>query len=186
MLPQYVMLRYRRQVECLAKVRKKICLFKMKLKINHILSAICIVLAVLSMASVVRPLRFDRERLHREAKVKHCLCEIRKAETAYLRLYGNYTSSLERLVESGLLSDSLKTVPFSDGKGYDISVSVYTGKSGKAVPIMECGASFKTYLHGLDENRIKELTEQADSRGEYPGLKFGDITMANDNVGNWE
>lgn len=158
----------------------------MKLKINHILSAICIILAVLSVVSVVRPLCFDRERLHREAKVKHCLYEIRKAETAYLRLYGNYTSSLERLVASGLLSDSLKTVPFSDGKDFDISISVYTGKSGQAVPVMECGASFKTYLYGLDENRIRELTEQADSRGEYPGLKFGDITTANGNVGNWE
>lgn len=114
----------------------------MKLKINHILSAICIILAVLSVVSVVRPLCFDRERLHREAKVKHCLCEIRKAETAYLRLYGNYTSSLERLVACGLLGDSLKTVPFSDGKDFDISISVYTGKSGQSVPVMECGASF--------------------------------------------
>ena len=51
---------------------------------------------------------------------------------------------------------------------------------------MECGATYNTYLQGLDENSIREITEEANERGEYPGMKFGDITTPNDNAGNWE
>ncbi len=158
----------------------------MRLKINHILLAICLVLAVLSATSIVRPLRFSSERTRREACVKRSLCSIRRAEAAYLRSHGTYARSLAQLVECGLLDDTLKTVPYSGGKPYEISVGMHTGKSGNPVPVMECGASFTSYLSGLDENRIKELTEQSNAGGEYPGLKFGDITTPNDNAGNWE
>ena len=53
-------------------------------------------------------------------------------------------------------------------------------------PLMECGAPYESYLNGLDENLIRELTEKADEKGEYPGLRIGDTTTPNDNAGNWE
>lgn len=77
-------------------------------------------------------------------------------------------------------------MPYSEGQEFELSASVHTGKSGAAVPVMECGAPYDAYLQGLDENSIRELTEEANGRGEYPGMKFGDITTPNDNAGNWE
>jgi hypothetical protein len=51
---------------------------------------------------------------------------------------------------------------------------------------MECSASFRDYLDGLDENSINNLIEKANNSGNFPGLKIGDLTTDNNNAGNWE
>lgn len=51
---------------------------------------------------------------------------------------------------------------------------------------MECGTQYAVYLNGMDEKQIKDITEEANNRGDFPGLKIGDITTPNDNAGNWE
>lgn len=158
----------------------------MKIKINHILSAIAAVLLALCVMSVWRPVRFGSVRSEREAAVKARLMEIRKAEEAYKKLNGSYAGSFRQLVGSRLLADSLRFVPYSEGKEFELTATVHTGKSGTPTSIMECGAPYASYLDGLDENAVREITEEANSRGEYPGLKFGDITQPNDNAGNWE
>lgn len=158
----------------------------MKIKLNHILAAIVVVLLALCWASVRRPMHFADQRKQREAEVIQRLTEIRKAEKAYRQRFGIYAGTFRQLVGSGLLADSLRYVPYSEGQEFELAASVHTGKSGAAVPVMECGAPYNAYLQGLDENSIRELTEEANERGEYPGMKFGDITTPNDNAGNWE
>ena len=37
---------------------------------------------------------------------------------------------------------------------------------------MECGAQYQQYLKGLNENDITNLIEEANKRGEYPGMKI--------------
>lgn len=158
----------------------------MKIKINHILSAVAAALLALCVMSVWSPIRFSGVRSEREAAVKARLVEIRKAEEAYKKMNGCYAGSFRQLVDSRLLADSMRMVPFGGGKEFELTATVHTGKSGTPVSIMECGATYQTYLGGLDENAVREITEEANSRGEYPGLKFGDITQPNDNAGNWE
>ena len=157
----------------------------MKIKLNHILAAIVVVLLALCWASVRRPMHFADQR-KQESEVIQRLTEIRKAEKVYRQRFGIYAGSFRQLIGSGLLADSLRYVPYSRGQEFELSASVHTGKSGAAVPVMECGAPYDAYLQGLDENSIRELTEEANGRGEYPGMKFGDITTPNDNAGNWE
>lgn len=157
-----------------------------KIKLNYILSAITVALLALCVASVYGPIRFDSQKRERETAVKERLAAIRKAEEAYRLRYGTYAESFSKLTENRLIGDSMQYVPYSGGKRFELTVSVHTGKSGKPVPLMECGAAYDAYLNGLDEKRIAELTEQANERGDYPGLKFGDITTPNDNAGNWE
>lgn len=158
----------------------------MKIKINYILSAVCAVLTLLIVASVWQPVHFDNERKERESAVIERLCEIRRAESVYLKRHGRFATSIRQLVDENLIGKGHDTVPFSGGKSFEIAVTVFTGKSGHPSPVMECGATFSDYLTGLDENKIKELTEEANLRGGYPGLKFGDITTPNNNAGNWE
>lgn len=158
----------------------------MEIKLNHILAAIVAVLLVLCVTSVYRPMRFNDERARRETAVSQRLMEIRNAENAYLARFGTYAGSFSQLAGSGLIADTVRFVPYSGGREFQLTSSVHTGKSGKPVPLVECGATYDTYLNGLDENSIRELTEDANGRGEYPGLKFGDITTPNDNAGNWE
>lgn len=50
---------------------------------------------------------------------------------------------------------------------------------------MECGATYKQYLDGLDKASVDELTQEANANGRFPGLKIGDTETPNDNVGNW-
>lgn len=157
-----------------------------KIKINHILSAFAAVLFALCVASVYSPVRFDGARQKREAAVKERLTAIRKAEEQFRRKNGVYAGSFKQLASQGLLADSMKYIPYAGGEAFELSATVIRGATGSMTPLMECGATYGAYLKGLDENRIREITEEADGRGEYPGLKIGDTTTPNDNAGNWE
>ena len=76
-------------------------------------------------------------------------------------------------------------IPYSDGKKFTLSATTIVSKSGKQIPLMECGASYEDFLNGLDENAVQELIDNAMISGAYPGLKIGDITTDNNNAGNW-
>ena len=92
----------------------------------------------------------------------------------------------DELVNGGLLADSLQKIPFSDGKSFDINVSTQISKTGKTIPLLECSASYNDYLKGLDSNAVKQLNEEANKTGSFPGLKIGDLDTPNNNAGNWE
>lgn len=153
---------------------------------NYLLAGCVSVLVVLCFLSVYGPLRFEKERAARELVVKQHLVKIRVAEEAYKTAHATYAGSFDTLVKEGLLADSLKYIPFSDNKPFALSVSSVIGKSGRHVPLMECSAGYEEYLHGLDVNSIAELIGKAIASGRFPGLKIGDVTTFNGNVGNWE
>lgn len=157
-----------------------------KIKLNYILSAIVVVLLILCTASIYGPVHFNNEKAHRETVVKERLYAIRKAELKYRQLHGSYTADFKQLTDSKLLKEEMQYIPFSDKKKFELATTIYTGKSGGTTPLMECRAPYAAYLDGLSEKRINEITETANSTGEYPGLKIGDITTPNDNAGNWE
>lgn len=153
---------------------------------NHILAALAAALAVACAMSIYSPIRFGRQQAERERAVKERLVKIRNAEEAYRRATGGYTDDFSVLAGRGLLADSLQYIPFSGGKKFSITVTMQTGKSGRQVPLMECGAGYEDYLTGLDKGSIESLVEEANNAGRYTGLKIGDITTPNDNAGNWE
>ena len=51
---------------------------------------------------------------------------------------------------------------------------------------MTCGARYETYLDGLDDDAIAEVVNEASATGEYPGLCFGNLTVADGNAPNWK
>lgn len=157
-----------------------------KFNMNYVLGALAVALAVTCVLSIHAPMRFDGLRAEREQAVKERLVRIRYAEERYRQANGTYTDDFNELVRGGYLADSLQYVPFSGGKKFDIAVNMQTGKSGRQIPLMECGAEYGEYLDGLDGNSISNLVEEAESAGRYPGLKIGDLTTPNDNAGNWE
>ena len=110
---------------------------------------------------------------------------IRTAEEKYKQKHGVYTGDFATLAKEKLLADSLQYIPFSNGKKFSLVATTIVGKSGKQTPLMECGATYETYLEGLDGDAIRQATDMANYAGLYPGLKIGDITTDNDNAGNW-
>lgn len=157
-----------------------------KINNNQILALLAVALAVACVVSIYSPLRFEKQRAEREQVVKERLVKIRYAQERYRKANGVYSADLLSLAKSGLLADSLQYVPFTEGKKFDLTTTVQTGKSGRTVPLMECGAKYNDYLSGLDKDAIAELIEKANNAGTYPGLKIGDINTPNNNAGNWE
>ncbi|CCY02538.1 putative uncharacterized protein [Prevotella sp. CAG:924] len=157
------------------------------LKNQNIILGFCVlVLVVLCWLSVERPMRFEREQAEREKAVKARLLHIRTAEERYRARKGVYTGDWATLIRAKLLADSLQYVPFSGKERFHLEASFVMGKSGRQVPVMQCGATYDQYLKGLDENAVANLTEKANMGGRFPGLMIGDITQPNENAGNWE
>ncbi|MCD8291678.1 MAG: hypothetical protein LUC91_09305 [Prevotella sp.] len=158
----------------------------MKINNNHILAVLVIVLAIVCVISITTPIRFESQQEKREKVVKERLIRIRHAEERFKNSKGVYAEDFRLLIKSGLLADSLQYVPFSGGTQFSLMATMYTTKSGRQLPLMECGTTYDEYLKGLDKKGIANLIDKATNMGKYPGLKIGDITKPNDNAGNWE
>lgn len=156
-----------------------------KINNNYILGACALLLLVMCLLSIFQPIYFKKQQTEREKVVKERLLLIREAEEKYKRDHGVYTGDFEILVKGKYLEKSLQYVPFSEGKKFTLSATTIVGKSGRQIPLMECGATYEDYLGGLNEDAVQENMENANLSGNYPGLKIGDITTDNNNAGNW-
>ncbi len=159
----------------------------MRLKVNntYCLGGCVLLLALLCLMSIGSPILFEKQKTKRENAVKERLMTIRAAEEKYRAKHGTYAASFKELARCGLLADSLGDIPCVKGQRFSLTATTLPGKSGKAIPVMECGATYKQYLDGLDKSSISELTDEANTNGRFPGLKIGDTETPNDNVGNW-
>ena len=100
-------------------------------------------------------------------------------ETEYVSLY-------DSLYKGRINPDSLRYVPFSNGKQFELSVASDTSKAGVISHTFEAKTLFIDYLGansengGLDKQEIINLLEDCDDRGRYRGMKV------DNNSGNWE
>lgn len=77
--------------------------------------------------------------------------------------------------------DSLKFVPYSDNKQFDLSIAADTSaKTGLVQYSFIVQAPYEWYLGGLEKQEIINLLEQCDDRGVFRGLQ-----VTNES-GNWE
>lgn len=158
----------------------------MRNKTNFILLLCVAVLIAVCALSVSEPIRFQRETARREAAVKERLVAIRLAEEQYRKDVGAYSGSFDVLISKGYLKQGYQYIPFDGTEKFSLSATTQLSKSGKQMPLMECGAQYQQYLNGMDENSVANLIETANESGRYPGLKIGDLTQPNNNAGNWE
>lgn len=152
---------------------------------NYILGACVFVMMLLCILSVSQPIRFQKAMESREVEVKAKLIKIRDAEEKYKVKHGVYTGDFATLIKGKYLKGGDTVIPYSDGKKFSLAATTIVGKSGKQIPLMECGATYEDYLNGLNEEAIQEATDKANYAGLYPGLKIGDISADNNNAGNW-
>lgn len=151
------------------------------------LGIVVLALLVAIVASVMRPVSFRKKAAQRESEVILRMKIIRSAEARYRQVNdGMFCSTLDSLVMGGYLADSLKYIPYSGGKEFEIHTSFITTGRGDETHVMECRAYYEDYLKGLSDEYIADMKNEALSRGLFPGLKFGDLTIPSDNRGNWE
>lgn len=83
-------------------------------------------------------------------------------------------------------ADSLKYIPFSGGKIFEMAVRSDTTDKGQPLNLFEAKASYDTYLSDLDKQELINLKDTQTKLFKYCGLKVGDIESPNNNAGNWE
>jgi len=194
--------------------------------IKAVLAAVIVLLAYLVYDSINQPIKFLKERKHREAEVVQRLKDIRSVQAFFKNANGKYTSSFDSLmlyIQQGeipvvnvipdpsdttftktindtlgyvkvvdslfknhknfKLSD-LAIIPFSNGEKFEMA-SGEIDRGGVKVGVFEVKAPFKSYLVGLDEQRILNLVASEEAIEKFPGLKVGSMTEPSTD-GNWE
>ena len=99
-----------------------------------------------------------------------------------------YVSILESLFGKNYPIDSIRYVPFSNPlTEFEMEKGELTsGAAAISVKVVEVRTPYTVYLNGLTRQEIINIVETQEKMNKYPGLKFGSVTEANNNAGNWE
>ena len=82
--------------------------------------------------------------------------------------------------------DSIRFVPFTSGKQFELETGVFVNKSEVEMSLFEARTPNDVYLNGLNRQLIVNMNEEAKALDKYAGLKVGDVVAPNNNTGNWE
>lgn len=80
--------------------------------------------------------------------------------------------------------DELRIIPFSENESFALDAGEIE-RGGVKVSVFEAKADYKTYLKGLDEQRVLNLIASMEQLERYPGLRVGSMTEPSTD-GNWE
>ena len=99
-----------------------------------------------------------------------------------------YVSILESLFGKNYPIDPIRYVPFSNPlTEFEMEKGELTsGAAAISVKVVEVRTPYTVYLNGLNRQEIINIVETQEKMNKYPGLKFGSVTEANNNAGNWE
>lgn len=97
-----------------------------------------------------------------------------------------WVSVIDTIFGGNFNADSLKYIPFSGGKIFEMAVRSDTTDKGQPLNLFEAKAAYDTYLSDLDKQELINLKDTQTKLFKYCGLKVGDIESPNNNAGNWE
>ncbi|ADV43250.1 hypothetical protein [Bacteroides helcogenes] len=97
-----------------------------------------------------------------------------------------WVAVMDTIFPKGFNADSLRYVPFGNGKQFEMAIKNDTAKSGAPFCLLEVKTPYETYLNGLDKQEIANLKDVQTKLGKYCGLMIGSLETANNNAGNWE
>ena len=97
-----------------------------------------------------------------------------------------WVSVLDTIFPKGFNADSLRYVPFGNGKQFEMASRKDTTKSGAPLNLFQAQTPYETYIGDLDKQLLINLKDVQAKLGKYCGLRVGDIEQPNNNAGNWE
>ena len=92
---------------------------------------------------------------------------------------------LDSLFGAGYPVDSLRFIPYTDGKSFEIESSQIETSSSLTVQVVEVKAYFDDFLAGLNEQLIVNYKDNKEKFTGFPGIKFGSLDEGTLS-GNWE
>lgn len=85
--------------------------------------------------------------------------------------------------------DQIGIVPYTNNAKFEMAKGALETNSGYPIEVFEAKVAYAVYLEDLDkklvDQKIQEMVDRP-SVNNYPGLKVGSLTVANNNAGNWE
>jgi hypothetical protein len=93
---------------------------------------------------------------------------------------------LDTIFPKGFNADSLRYVPFGNGKQFEMASRQDTTKSGAPLNLFQAQTPYETYIGDLVKQLLINLKDVKSKLGKYCGLRVGDIEQPNNNAGNWE
>ena len=93
---------------------------------------------------------------------------------------------LDTIFPKGFNADSLRYVPFGNGKQFEMASRQDTTKSGAPLNLFQAQTPYETYIGDLDKQLLINLKDVKSKLGKYCCLRVGDIEQPNNNAGNWE
>jgi hypothetical protein len=112
--------------------------------------------------------------------------EVKKWNLEKFRRDTTWVSVRDTLFGRNFDADSMRYVPFGNGKQFEMAIRNDTAKSGAPFCLLEVKTPYDVYLNGLDHQEIVNLKDRQNQLGKYAGLMFGGLESANNNAGNWE
>ena len=97
-----------------------------------------------------------------------------------------WVSVLDTIFPKGFNADSLRYVPFGNGKQFEMASRQDTTKSGAPLNLFQAQTPYETYMSDLVKQQLINLKDVQSKLGKYCGLRVGDIESPNNNAGNWE
>ena len=97
-----------------------------------------------------------------------------------------WVSVLDTIYPKGFNADSLRYVPFGNGKQFELASRQDTTKSGAPLNLFQAQTPYETYIGDLDKQQLLNLKDLQSKLGKYCGLRVGDIESPNNNAGNWD
>lgn len=97
-----------------------------------------------------------------------------------------WVNVIDTIFGGSFAADSIKFIPFSNGKIFEMAVRSDTTDKGQPLNLFEARADYDTYLSDLDKQELINLKDMQTKLFKYCGLKVGDIESPNNNAGNWE
>lgn len=151
--------------------------------------------AIIVSPQISTPIHFENELKERKTQAIERIKDVRTAQRAFRAEYQRYAENFDELerflytnpTELRCDIEQLRYIPNSDNEF--IMETGFTKTSPNCTgPFIEVRAPYKFFLDTLKYRQeiINLIDEEVNVFDRYPGIKFGSMEEANNEVGNWE
>ena len=151
--------------------------------------------AIIVSPQISTPIHFENELKERKAQVIERIKDVRTAQRAFRAEYQRYAEDFDELerflytnpTELRCDIEQLRYIPNSDNE-FIMETGFTKTSSNRTGPFIEVRAPYKLFLDTIKYRQeiINLIDEEVNVFDRYPGIKFGSMEEANNEVGKWE
>ena len=151
--------------------------------------------AIIVSPQISTPIHFENELKERKTQAIERIKDVRTAQRAFRAEYQRYAENFDELerflytnpTELRCDIEQLRYIPNSDNE-FTMETGFTKTSSNRTGPFIEVRAPYKLFLDTIKYRQeiINLIDEEVNVFDRYPGIKFGSMEEANNEVGNWE